>query len=328
MSGKRHVTSITRRDFLKYTAIAAAVGTAGIGSQYAQGADIFGSTITQRIDAVELYMTHYAFFEEPDPQVPAASYFDAATGMPTDELFLASPVSQRVLQRTTPNPTNLTGLPETSKVLPYVVAPPGFPPLPLPPPVVGFIQAVTGVPPSVIVPNTAVLLVAMGQFLPTTSVAGKLAGGSFLVTKEVHFEVRIRIGFLFQPPTTSMSPVGVLVGYLDFGLLHQLIGLQPPPNALDVVVYSWRATMTLSTENSFIRQIATEPPPVADAFEPGLEELQFIGSQVDNAGNYTIVGSAQHVEFLAPPELVQFLFGQTSLTDVEFAVQEKGVLLP
>jgi hypothetical protein len=76
-----------------------------------------------------------------------------------------------------------------------------------------------------------------------------------------------------------------------------------------------------------VRRIATEPVPVADAFEEDLEHISFIGSHVDNAGQYTIVGHAEQVEFLAPPALVQFLFGQTSLADVEFAVQEKGVLV-
>ena len=321
-------TSIARRDFLKCTGAAALLGATGITSQRASGAEIPGTGVTQRIDEVELYMTHYALFEEPDPKVPPALYFDASTGMPTSELLLTSPVSQRVLHRSSRNPTELTGAAETSKVLPYVVEPPGFPPTPPPPAVVGFVQAVTGLPAALITPNTSILLVAMGQFLPTTAVAGKLAGASFLVTKEVHFEVRIRIGFLFQPPAGIPSPaVGLLVGYLDFGLLHQLIQLPPPPNASEVVVYSWRSTMTLSTENRFVRPIASEPPPVADPFEDDIDQIRFIGSHVDHVGRYTIVGHAEHVEFLAPPELVQFLFGQTSLADVEFAVQEKGVLL-
>jgi hypothetical protein len=321
-------TSMARRDFLKCTGAAAVPGATGIGSQHASGAEILGTDVTQRIDEVELYMTHYALFEEPDPKVPPALYFDGSTGMPTNELLLTSPVSQRLLHRSSRNPSDLTGAPETSKVLPYVVEPPGFPPLPPPPPVVGFVQAVTGLPTPVIVSNTSILLVAMGQFLPTTPVAARLAGRSFRVTKEVHFEVRIRIGFLFQPPAGVPAPaVGILVGYLDFGLLHQLIQLPPPPNASQVVVYSWRSSMTLSTENRFVRQIATEPPPVADAFEDDLEQISFTGSHVDNAGRYTIVGHAEDVGFLAPPELVQFLFGQTSLADVEFAVQERGVLL-
>jgi hypothetical protein len=33
------------------------------------------------------------------------------------------------------------------------------------------------------------------------------------------------------------------------------------------------------------------------------------------------------LEFDAPPELVQFLFGSKSLSDVAFAVEESGVLL-
>jgi hypothetical protein len=85
--------------------------------------------------------------------------------------------------------------------------------------------------------------------------------------------------------------------------------------------------MTLSTENRYIRSTASEPPPVADAFPAGLEAIQFLGSPVDHAGRYTIVGSASQVPFQAPPELVQFLFGTTVLTDVEFAIEESGVLV-
>ena len=89
-----------------------------------------------------------------------------------------------------------------------------------------------------------------------------------------------------------------------------MIGNQPPPP----VVYA--------------QPMIAEPPPVADAFPTGLEAIQFLGSPVDKAGRYTIVGSASGVPFQAPPELVQFLFGTTVLTDVEFAIEESGVLLP
>jgi hypothetical protein len=306
--------------------MAGAVAAAGSGIP-AWSAEQFGPTIVQTIDEVQLYMTHYAFFEEPDPNVPPAIYIDAATGMPTNELLLTPALSQRTLQRIRPNRTELTGNGEVSKVLPYVVEPPGFPPLPAPAPVVGAIRAATDLPAAVIQANTNVLLVAMGQFLQTGPVTGKISGGNFRVDKSVHFEVRIRTGFLFTPPASIHAPgVGVLVGYLNFGLLHQLIGLPIPPNADEIVVYSWLAPMTLSTANSYIRSTATEPAPVADGFDPAMKEIRFIGSHVDNAGRYTIVGSAQHVQFIAPPELERFLFGQTSLTDVEFAVMESGSL--
>jgi len=94
------------------------------------------------------------------------------------------------------------------------------------------------------------------------------------------------------------------------------------------VVYDWRATMSLTTENRYIRSTATEPPPLAYAFPTGLSEIRFIGSHVDRDGHYTIVGHANHVRFEAPPELALFLFGVPVLTDVEFAVEESGVLLP
>src|SRR5262249_9130270 len=114
------------------------------------------------------------------------------------------------------------------------------------------------------------------------------------------------------------------------GTLHQLIQLPPPPNPTQIVLYDWRAQMKLSTEHKYVRKVANEPSPVADAFPTGLKEIDFQGKPVDNAGRYTIVGHAKpdEVQFTAPPELEQFLFGTTSLTDVEFAVLEKGVLAP
>ncbi len=86
----------------------------------------FGHSIVQQINHVKLYMTHYAFFEEPDPGVPNAVYFDAATGRPTSELFLSTPVRLRDFSRGARNRTVLAAPSETSKLLPYVVEPPGF----------------------------------------------------------------------------------------------------------------------------------------------------------------------------------------------------------
>jgi hypothetical protein len=89
-----------------------------------------------------------------------------------------------------------------------------------------------------------------------------------------------------------------------------------------------RRVFQAGTGHRCVRRTAAEPPPAADPFEPGLNQVRFVGSPVDDDGRYAIVGSAQNVESLAPPELGQFLFGTTSLTDVEFAVEERGVLVP
>ncbi len=47
-------------------------------------------------------------------------------------------------------------------------------------------------------------------------------------------------------------------------------------------------------------------------------------------GRFTLVGSAspQQVTFAAPPALQFFLFGTNELTDVEFAVEQSGILIP
>jgi hypothetical protein len=76
-----------------------------------------------------------------------------------------------------------------------------------------------------------------------------------------------------------------------------------------------------------VRSVASQPPPVADAFPAGMSEIRFAGSPIDRDGRYTLVGSAApaDVEFLAPPELELFLFGGP-LSDVEFAVLQSGRL--
>jgi hypothetical protein len=335
--------SITRREFL-YTGAVAGAGlplfrsraySGSIGPARKSSAIQFaGRSLVQQATHVRLYMRHYALFEEPDPGIPPGIYIDAATGLPTDELTLIPPCESYVFAPTEPNPTEYVA--ESSgpvKQLPYVVSPPGFPPQPAPPQVLSAIQAAlgpAGLDSNVIAANTSILLVAIGNFAPTPGVIrAKVAGRTFAVTRDVEFQVRVRIGFLFQPPPGLPVPrVGILTGWLTRGLVDSLIGTAPGANANDVVVYDWRATMTLSTENRYIRSVAAEPPPVADAFPEGLDSIQFLGSPVDTAGRYTIVGSAAGVPFEAPPELVQFLFGTTVLTDVEFAIEESGVLLP
>src|SRR5215470_10419201 len=126
-----------RRDFLKAAGFAA-TGFPLIGRADPcdddDDHDHHAQRFTQVIDEAHLYMTHYAFFEEPDDDLPQALYFDAATGAPTSELSLASPIGSRVFTR---HHDHWNAPSENSVLLPYVVEPPGFPPFPAPPPVVG-----------------------------------------------------------------------------------------------------------------------------------------------------------------------------------------------
>jgi hypothetical protein len=289
-----------------------------------------GDTFTQRIDSARIYFTHYALFEEPDAGIPAALYIDAATGAPTNELTLTPPVNQRVFTRVSPHAPNLTAPTETSPLLPYFVQPPGFPPLAAPAAIISLIASITGASTGQVQAGTTVLLVAIGQFLAEGTTAGRLDGARFEVDKTMRFQVRIRTGFIFQVPSGAGQSVGVLTGYLNMGLLHQLIELPPPPDPTQIVLYDWRAPMTLSAENRYVREIATQPKPVADPFPAGLTQIAFTGQHVGDDGSYRVVGNAKpsDVTFTAPPELEQFLFGTTSLTDVEFAVQESGRLVP
>jgi hypothetical protein len=282
----------------------------------------------QKVEESKIYFTHYALFEEPDGNVPAALYIDAATGQPTQELTLNPPIYERVFTRQSGQLYSAPTL--ASGTLPYFVDPPGFPPLPPPQPIVDVIAQVTGAPATVVQANTSVLLVAIGQFLAEGTTTGRKNGDFFEVQKTFRFQVRIRTGFIFKPPGNPAGNLGVLVGYLDFGTLHQLIQLPPPPNPTEVVVYDWKADFALSTDNAYVRKVSNEPKPVADPFDPTLDKIKLQGQQIDQNNRYTIVGHGrpQDVTFSAPPELVQFLFGTTQLTDVEFALSESGILVP
>jgi hypothetical protein len=290
----------------------------------------FGNSFKQRVDKARVYFTRYATFVEPDPSLPAALFIDAATGAPTQELTLNAPIYDRVFTRSSPNPTELTAPTTASTTLPYDVKPPGFPPLPPPPQIVGLIASLTGAPQAVVEANTTIFLCAIGQLLAEGSTTGRLTGNNFEVTKDMRFQVRIRTGFIFQSPGNPAGNIGVLTGFLTHALLHQLIQLPPPPNPDEVVLYDWKAPMTLSTSGSYVRPIANEPTPVANPFRPGVTEIRFEGDQIDNAGKYKIAGfaPASSVVFTAPPQLVQFLFQTNQLTDVEFAYMEEGVLEP
>jgi hypothetical protein len=334
--GNMNRIATSRRDFLKCAAMAGAAGLTRIWPSPARADGPFdGDSFVQQVNHIRLYMRHYALFEEPDDNVPPGIYIDAGTGKPTNELVLTPPCESFVFHRSSNNPTEFVEIDSAPvKQLPYFVDPPGFPNLPAPVEVIAAIQAVLGgaVPASVIAANTKPLLVAIGHFEPTPSVIeADYAGGRLAVTRDIEFRVKVRVGFVFSPPPgLSVPSVSILTGWLTRGLVDFLIGKKPDPGVdpNEIVVYDWRAKMNLTTENRYIRTTAVEPKPVADAFPTGLKEISFIGSPVDHDGHYTIVGHAENVPFEAPPELTLFLFGVDVLTDVEFAIEESGVLLP
>src|SRR5215813_8902973 len=89
--------NVKRREFLKSTGLV--IGTALTGLDFPQqvlGQSVFDAErFTQKINEVRLYMTHYAFFEEPDSDIAPALYFDALTGQSTNDLALIPPIGQR-----------------------------------------------------------------------------------------------------------------------------------------------------------------------------------------------------------------------------------------
>src|SRR5262245_50622600 len=327
--------SFNRRKFLKSTGFL--VGTSLTGLSIPQAGLARGNfendRFIQQINEVSLYMTHYAFFEEPDDDIPPALYFDSLTGQQTGELELFPPVGQRSWV----HPQNDQGGMIVSKMdfykpnQPYILGrgnAPDFPKVPLPDQLVGFFQLALGLPPVVIRTNTRHYLASLGNFCNTAMTSGNLNNGGFRVTKDICFVVQLKLGFLFKPPAGVPAPsVGILLDYLKIADLHGFLGQPPPPTGgQERVTYSWRATMELSTENKYIRQTATEPLPQGDPFDPALTEIRLEGSRVTDSGCYAIVGSASDVEFSAPEVLIRVIFGTPTLTGIEFAVREEGIL--
>src|SRR5689334_4045046 len=102
---RRH--RIARRDFLKLAGVAAGASLAGFPFRPAGAALHLGERFVQEVDHAELYMTHYAFFQEPDPAVVPGVYIDAATGQPTNELFITPPLVSHAFHAAGRNPTQL-----------------------------------------------------------------------------------------------------------------------------------------------------------------------------------------------------------------------------
>jgi hypothetical protein len=332
--------NVKRREFLKSTGLVAGAALTGLDFplNVLAGSGSAPTRFTQQINEVSLYMTYYAFFEEPDDDIPPALYFDALTGQPTSELTLLPPIGQRSFFRQ----ENDQGGMITSSAdfykpnLPYILGrgnSPDFPKLAIPPQVLGFFQSVLGqygVSAEIIQANTRQFLMALGNFMDTPPAQGRIMGGVFRVFKDVGFQVQLKLGFLFQPPAGVPAPsVGILLGFVTIADLSGLLR-EPPPatGGDDPVTYSWRATMELSTENQYVRQTATEPLAQGDPFDPSLTEIRLEGSRVDSAGNYAIAGFVKDPVFSAPDVLLRSIFGTTTLPGIEFAVREEGVLIP
>ena len=83
-----------------------------------------------------------------------------------------------------------------------------------------------GTPARIIAGNTRPLRVAIGHLEPTPSVMeAELAGRRFAVTRDIEFQVKVRIGFVFRPAAgLSLPSVSILTGWLTRGLVDFLIG--------------------------------------------------------------------------------------------------------
>lgn len=276
---------------------------------------------TQIINATQMYLDHYALFEEPDHGIPSALWISGATKLPDFTWSLHAPIA---VQHFSQSGATLTETSRFFKTMAYQIAPAGLAP-PIPPQVIDFFSTLLFRPvaPSEITP----LMVAVGQFdlPPPASVTGTLSGSTFTVTKQVSFRVQIQLGFLYAP-----LHLGLMSPYVTNQQAADGLSIPVPPGVDPAapLAYTWGAPMTLSTGNSFVEPVASLPPAFADPFDPSVTEVRLEGKPVDAEGRYKIVGSTTGVVPISSvPQILQVLFG--TLTPVcRFAYAEEGVLLP
>jgi len=314
---------INRRGFLR-SASAATGALVGLGASSSAAHATTVSTVAQRIDTIRMYMTHYALFDEPDGKIPAATYLNVF-GQLDAGLTLTAPVAAQAFLRWGGEGQHLFELAAGFKPMPYRISPPGFSLAETPAPLLLWFELLLRVP--VRAADVTPFVVAIGTFQlpPAWAVRARLDGSHFTVRKPMVFRVQIRQAFIH-----GAAHVGLVLPYVTNGEAAAFLGLPPPANPLANLFYSWTTTMTLSTTHVYVRDVATEPPPAAEPFEPDETQIRFIGSPIDADGRYTLVGSVGRPDFVAPPVssvpgILQVLFGTTNLTDVEWACAETGV---
>jgi len=276
--------------------------------------------LTQIISSTQMYLDHYAYFEEPDDDLPRAIYLDGDTKMPSLSLDLFSPVAVQHFSR---KGDNLVLGSRYFKTMPYQIEPAAFP-APIPPQVLDFFSTITfhTVQPSEI----QAIEVAVGQFdlPPPASVTGTLSGSTLTITKEVRFRVQIRLAFVYPP-----LHLGVQSPFVTNGQAAAALSIPVPPGTdpAAALAYEWGATLTLSTANNFVRPVATLPPAFANPFAATTTEVRIEGQAVDADNHYTVVGSTTGVVPTSTvPQILQVLFG--TVTPVcQFAYSESGTLL-
>jgi hypothetical protein len=293
---------------------------------------------TQRVDGSQMYVTHYAFFAEPDPGIPQGLWL-VPTGDPNEPFVpdttvdLLPPIAERTFKRTAPGPW-LTQTGEVTNLMPYSISPVPLASAPQPPPpgVLYALSAITGIQdPTAIAAGTQTVIIAYGSFLPTTDpTLARFDGIHLAIEKTIRWGVQVRFGYFFAP-----AGVGIIADYVTnaqaAGVLQAAgvnVQLDPSVDPNGRLTYEWHARVTLSTENSFYRSVASEPLTFADPLEG---DIALQGSPVDAAGHYTIVGSVAKPSYLesptaSVPEIFLLIFGQPTLSDCEFAYAETGTV--
>ena len=276
---------------------------------------------THIINGTQMYLDHYAFFEEPDPGLPMTLYIDGTTHLPSTLLDLLPPIAVQHFQHVG---NDLTETSRYFKTMSYGIAPAGLA-APVPQAVLDAFAKILFHP--ITAADLTVQEVAVGQFdlPPPATVTGSLVGNVFSVKKMVDFRVQILVAYIYMP-----LRIGIMSPFITNGQAAGYLGVPVPPgtdpNA--PLAYEWKAELEMSTANSFVRPIASLPPPFADPWAPGTTEVRMEGKALDNLDRYSIVGSTGGViPTSTVPAILQVLFGTTTPV-CQFAYAEHGVLLP
>lgn len=287
---------------------------------------------TQVINKLNMYATYYEFFDVPDADLPSGLLILDQNFLPDLSEEIISPIGMRNFSWHK-NIGKYVANNDTFKKCPYLIKPIILQkyPLPIDPRVVAGFQKVFWWK-EVVASDIDQYLIAEGTYTSSKPIKSKLSGNYFEVTKNVNWNVHLKMEFVYKP-----IKLGAISKYLTNKELAYAIHYDPPATVdpSQTFSYYFNTDMTLSTTNKYVRDVANEPAPGIGPFDADLKKIEMIGRPVDRFGNYSIVGYTQNNNYFDEkffkftiPNVANILLNKDLRNKpVEFAFQETGTIL-